>query len=271
MCNLQCSVIEEPFPLLVQQHPERIDSERGAVRQQQQVDRTQHQREQPAPGLAAPQRRTDADVRGSPDDRDDRQGGERGGGQSRRELPTGSPTACGCDERHGANPERERRQTDEGSQQTPDDEEDADEVNMGIQASPGSRGTDGDPDLDAYGCGMRGSDAEAKPRAVGNTSRHRHPHGVVEERFTRSAAGMAGLGPRFAATTAHRTCPAHRHVQGHDQTPPRFSRGELQLGGQHVGRRPFAEKRLADALDDVPDRGKVDGDLVGKAVLRDTG
>src|SRR6202043_1151119 len=87
--------------------------------------------EQPPPGLAAPHRRADPDVRGSPDNRNDRQGGERCGGQSRREFPASSATACGCDERNGADPEGEGRQTDEGGQQAPDDEEDADEVDMG--------------------------------------------------------------------------------------------------------------------------------------------
>jgi hypothetical protein len=106
---------------------------------------------------------------------------------------------------------------------------------------------------------------------MGDASRDRHPHRVVEQRFAGAGTGIAGLGPGLAATAAGRTCPAHRHVERHDQAAARLQRGEPQLGGQNVGGGTLAEKRFPNALDDMPDRGKVDGDLVRKAVPRDAG
>ena len=82
------------------------------------------------PVTAAPERHADHDVRGAPENRDERQRGERGGRDPGGEL---SPAArrARCDQRDRADAERERRQSDERGQQTPEDEENADQVDVG--------------------------------------------------------------------------------------------------------------------------------------------
>jgi len=79
---------------------------------------------------AAAERHADHDVRGAPQNRDERQCGEGGGRKPGSEL---SPPArrTRCDQRNGANAERERRQSNERGEQPPQYEENADEVDMG--------------------------------------------------------------------------------------------------------------------------------------------
>ena len=123
---------EELLAFFAEKRPERVAPERGAIRQQHQIHRAQRQREDPRPGTPVAERHADGDVRRAPDNRDQCQGGESSGDDAGGEL---SPAVRGArrDERECADPQRERRQADERGQQTPEDEQNADEVNMRIR------------------------------------------------------------------------------------------------------------------------------------------
>jgi hypothetical protein len=62
----------------------------------------------------------------------------------------------------------------------------------------------------------------------------------------------------------------HWHLERHDKALARLSNGQPQFGGKHIAADAFAEKFVANALDHVIDRGKVDRDFVGEALLGHT-
>lgn len=62
----------------------------------------------------------------------------------------------------------------------------------------------------------------------------------------------------------------HRHFERHDETLARLENGQAQFGGKHIAADAFAEKFVANALDHVIDRRKVDRDFVGEALLGHT-
>src|SRR5215467_3184254 len=117
---------EDRFPLFAQQHPQRVTAESGAVRQEQQIDRSGHQREQPGAGTMAAEGKSDQHVAGAPNHRDDRQREERDRRQTGRDMSAAGAHRRG--QRRGPDAERERRQPDQRRQRTPHNKEDADEV-----------------------------------------------------------------------------------------------------------------------------------------------
>src|SRR5450759_4573646 len=120
---------EEGLALLVQQDPQRIGSERRAEGQQYEIQRSERERHESRPGPVPPERHAHHHVRRAPANRDDRQRDEHGNGESGRELI--APGLRRLHQRNRAHAERERRQTDERGQQSPDNEENADEVDLG--------------------------------------------------------------------------------------------------------------------------------------------
>jgi len=81
---------------------------------------------------AAPERHTDNNVGETPENCDQRQGGEGGGGNLGGELSAPARRSR-CNQGDRTDSERERRQSDERREQTPEDEEDADQVDVGSQ------------------------------------------------------------------------------------------------------------------------------------------
>src|SRR6185312_898268 len=137
--TLRVSYAEERLAPLVEQHPQGVNAERRAERQEQQVDRAGQDREQPGPGAVFAERHADEDVRDAPEDRDDRERDEDRGGESGGDVaaPRG-----GGGQRHGADAERERRDADHRDERAPDHEKNGDEVDVRFQsrrAIPGWR------------------------------------------------------------------------------------------------------------------------------------
>src|SRR5207247_10243817 len=135
---LHLALHEEFLPVLVQEHPQRIAAERRAVRQQQQVHGAERQGGQPRRRLAFAQRYAHGHVREAPHDRDQRKRCEGCRRQPGSELC--SPvTACRGDDRDGADAEGERGQSDERRQYAPDDEENAEKVEVRDQTQAADR------------------------------------------------------------------------------------------------------------------------------------
>ena len=63
--------IEELSRIFAQEHPQRVDAERRAVRQQHEIDRSEHQGAEARPSPVPPQRDADPDVHRPPDDGDE--------------------------------------------------------------------------------------------------------------------------------------------------------------------------------------------------------
>ena len=139
-----------------------------------------------------------------------------------------------------------------------------------VETSSRGRGADGDADFDAHRRGsVRRGDAEAKPRAVDDTRRQRDANRVMEQRLPLPAAAIAPLTPGPPPAAARRTHAPHRHLQRHRQAVARRETSKTcnwVASTSADGRSP--RNALSHALDDVADRGKVDGDLVRKAGLR---
>src|SRR5262249_54734993 len=120
---------EDPFSLFAEQDPERADAERGAVRQEQQIDRAERERRNARPRLVLAQRHADGDVRGAPDERNHRERREDDGGETGGDLRFAAAMRR-REQRERADTERERRDSDERGQQAPHDEEDAEEIDL---------------------------------------------------------------------------------------------------------------------------------------------
>src|SRR5262249_25322138 len=73
--TIRSGMFEQRFALLVEQHPQRVQAERGAEGEQEEVDRPEHQRHEARRLLPTAQWNADDDVRDAPEDGDD---GERG-------------------------------------------------------------------------------------------------------------------------------------------------------------------------------------------------
>src|SRR3954467_10080270 len=73
---------KESLRVFVQQDPHRVDAERGAVGQQEQVDGAEHQRGEARPWTMAAERYADDDVCGAPGHRHDGVNPEREGGKA---------------------------------------------------------------------------------------------------------------------------------------------------------------------------------------------
>ena len=90
----------------------------------------------------------------------------------------------------------------------------------------------------------------------------------MKQRVARAAAPAARLGPRLAATAAERAQPANRHGEGHDKPAPGVLVRQAQLRRHEAAVHALAQKGVAHAINDMVDRREVDGDLVGKTILR---
>src|SRR5262249_20617031 len=91
---------------------------------------------------------------------------------------------------------------------------------------------------------------------------------VAKHRLAGAAAVVAWLGPRLAAATAFGASRAYRHLDRHHQAVRSLAPGQQHFGAVHLAADSFAEERVAHAFDDSPHGGEVDGDLVGKALVR---
>src|SRR5581483_4981610 len=100
---------------------------------------------------------------------------------------------------------------------------------------------------------MRRGDLKPEPRAVGDARGQGNPHVVRVKRLAGAGTAIALVAPRAAAAAAARARAPHRHLERNDQAAARLGRRQPQFGREH--RRPgfFAEKRLAHALDGLPD------------------
>ena len=110
-----------------------------AILKQHEIDRAEDERGQARPRAVLSQRNADNDMRGAPQDRDDGEREEQSGGQTRRHLATAA--LAGRDHGDGADPERQSRDADERGQQSPDDEEDADKVDVSVHIAAGRTAT----------------------------------------------------------------------------------------------------------------------------------
>src|ERR1043166_4194980 len=124
--TLRVSHAEERLRPFVEQHPKRVNAERGAERQQHQVDRSGKNGQQPGFGTVSPQRDTNEHVTDAPENGDEGKRDECRGRQSGGDIPVAGRGG----KRRGADAERERRQADCGNQRAPHDEEDRDEVDV---------------------------------------------------------------------------------------------------------------------------------------------
>ena len=140
---------------------------------------------------------------------------------------------------------------------------------LDVVATSRRRRSDGDANFDAHRLAACGEVTWKRKRAPSTTpaaTRREPDDGTTIRRCPQQRSHA--LAPRPAAAAAARAGAAHRHLQRHGEAVARGERRDAQLRGQHVGRRRLAEKRAAHPLHDVADRGKVDRDLVRKAVPR---
>ena len=88
------------------------------------------------------------------------------------------------------------------------------------------------------------------------------------KRVARATAGEAELGPRLATTTALRTSRAQQDFNRHDGAAIRFLARQTDFRLQRLRTLAGAigKKGLADARDEMTDRGKIDRDLVGETI-----
>ena len=110
-------------------------------------------------------------------------------------------------------------------------------------------------------------DTKTEARAVDDARRHRQTDGGVAQRVAATRTCRAWFGPDFPAPSAHSAGRPQRNVERHHDTERRVVYRELDIVHQRalVSRR--AEKFVAHALEQVIDRRKIDGDLVGEAVV----
>src|SRR5262249_3629453 len=122
------SYLEKLLALFAEERPKRVTPKRGAVREEHHVDSTKHEREVTRPRAALAERDAHDHMPRAPQESHRPQHDERGDGQTGGNLTPAAGRRS--EDRQRADGERQRRDADERRQQAPDDEEDADEVNV---------------------------------------------------------------------------------------------------------------------------------------------
>src|SRR5438045_1504915 len=138
----------------------------------------------------------------------------------------------------------------------------------GARRESGGGRTDEDADLDTDRRGVGRLDAKAETGAVRDARRQRQAQRLIDGGVPDATAEVARLGPCLAAAAAVHAGDAHRHLQRDDEAVFRFALRQRDLGAQPIAVRVLAEKRVANAFDDAPRGGKVDGDLVRNTLVR---
>ena len=90
----------------------------------------------------------------------------------------------------------------------------------------------------------------------------------MEQRFAGTGAAQARLGPRLAASAAARARAANRDDERQHAAVERLASRERKFGLEHIVRRGLAEKRIAHPFDHAAGGRKIDGDFIGKTLVR---
>ena len=240
-CELSSFLDEHPPRLVVQQDPERVDAERGAERQHEEIRHGQPERGQPAGRLAA--------VNGRPGPGVPRPGGQQRGGEDAERDGGDAGRNLAVPRTSSRRRPRQRRAStwtaEQQSDRAPDDLQDAEQLDVrGHRVLP-----DADDDVDAgerRAGGMTEKRMRSPPRTPAGT---RSSTSWNARRSPQPPQSVTPLLPRLAAAAAAEDRSGAPGMPIGTVVPSNASRGVRTIFGRQLLERARAEERVAHAVE----------------------